>query len=148
MSGIAEAAVVWKLKSANTNAGTRAFPRIAPEGSNKTPYLIVDRPPGQQNPQISTGPSFLKITPMTVYCVCDEKSGGYIASRALGRQVEAALNPSNVTGSVQWNGTWIDHCVVTQTYEASAPPQLADEVGWPIEAIDIVLYHLNCDSSG
>lgn len=148
MSGIPEAAVAWKLKSANTNAGTRVYPRMAPEVGNKTPYIIIDRPPGQQIQQTLSGPAQLIVTPLTIMCVCDEAGGGYIASRALGRQVQAALNSSGATGSVQWNGTWIDHCIVTQTYEASAPPQLGDEVGWPIEAVDIVLYHLNCDSSG
>lgn len=147
MSAIAENALIWKLKSVNELrqfVNGRIFPRVAPEGSNKTPYIIIDRPPGQENPQLARGPSDLIKTPMTIYCVGKD----YLESRTVGRLIKPAINPPNVTGSVQWNGTWIDHCVVTQTYEASAPPQVADEIGYPIEAIDCVLFHLDCDSAG
>ena len=149
VSGIPEAAIVWKLKSVNAITalvGTRIYPRIAPEGS-LYPFIVVDRPPGQSNPQTASGPASLIITPMTIYCVANEKAGGYEKSRAVGRLIKPALNPTGVTGSVIWNGTIIDHCTVSQTYEASAPPQLADEVGWPSEAVDIELFHLDCDSS-
>lgn len=149
MSGIPEAALCWKLKSVNAinNAATGGiYPRIAPE-KKAPPYIIVDRPPGQERPQLASGPAQLIKTPMTIYCV-GSQLGGYLESRAIARLIPPQINPSGVTGSVQWNGTWIDHCTCSQTYEASAPPNVADEIGYPIEAIDIVLFHFECDSNG
>ena len=147
MSAIAENALIWKLKSVNainTAVGGRIYPRIAPEGSSKTPYIIIDRPPGQVISQLSNGPASLIKTPMTILCI----GATYLESRTIGRLIPAAINPTGVTGSVQWNSTWVDHCTCSQTYEADAPPQMADEIGWPIEAIDVMLFHLDCDSAG
>lgn len=143
MSGVAEAAMIWKLKSVNAISalvGARIYPRISPQESGKTPYIIIDRPPGQQNPQTSQGPAQLIITPLTIYCI----GATYQESRNVGALIKPAINPNGFTGSVQWNGTWIDHCTVSQTYEASAPPAVADEVGYPIEAVDCVLFHFDC----
>lgn len=152
MSAIAEAAIIWKLKSVNavSNAATGGiYPRIAPEGTI-APYIIVDRTPGQIRSQTARGPGALHNTPMTIFCVgkSDATGGGYKQSRDLCRLVEAAINPSGVTGSVSWNGTSVDHCSVLQTYDASVDPKTADEVGYPVEALDCVLFHLNCDSTG
>lgn len=145
MSAIPENALIWKLKSVNAISAlvaARIFPRVAPEGS-KTPYIVVDRPPGQENPQLLAGPSSLLKTPMVIYCV----GATYKESRDLARLIKPAINPSSVTSSVQWNGTWVDHCIVGQTYEASEPPKMGDEIGYPIEAVDVVMWHLDCDSS-
>lgn len=150
MSGIPEAAVIWKLKSVNainSLVNGNIFPRIAKQGT-KPPYIIIDRPPGQMNAQMANGPSQLVKTPLTIFCVGLAESGGYTQSRAIARLIPPQLNPNGVTGSVQWNGTWIDHCTVSQTYEASQPPNVGDELGYPIEAIDIVLFHFECDSNG
>lgn len=147
VSGIPENALIWKLKSVNainTAVSGNIFPRSRPETSTATKYIIVDRPPGQLNPQLANGPQTLIKTPLTIYCWAPT----YEASRAIARLIKPAINPSGVTGSVQWNGTSVDHCIVGQTYEASAPPAEGDEIGRPCEAIDIVLYHLDCDSSG
>lgn len=146
MSGIPEAAIIWKLKSVNainSAVNGQIFPRIAPEKA-PYPYIIVDRPPGQSNPQTSTGPAQLVKTPITIYVVGQT----YSQSRSIARLLPSQLNPNGFTGSVQWNGTWIDHCTVNQTYEASGPPQVADEIGYPIEAIDITVFHFECDSNG
>jgi hypothetical protein len=149
VSAIPENAIIWKLKSINAITaivGTRIFPRMAKQGTLR-PYIIVDRTPGQVIPQFSSGPSQLNKTPLTIYCI-GSQTGGYKESRDIGRLVQSSINPAGVTGSVQWNGTWIDHCWVIQTYDSSSPPVEGDEVGFPIEAIDCLLFHLNCDSAG
>jgi hypothetical protein len=138
VSGVAESALVWKLKSANTNAGTRVYPRIAPQESNKYPYIIIDRPPGQENPQTAQGPASVIRTPLTVYCVGET----YQQSRDLAAQIKPAINPSGFTSSVKWNNIWIDHCTVSSTYDASGSPIFGDEVGFPIEAVECVLFYL------
>lgn len=147
MSAIAENALIWKLKSVNTITAitsTRIYPRMAPESSTKTPYIVIDRPPGQEITQTISGPSTLTKTPMVIYCI----GVSYKESRDLARVVQTAISATGVTGSVQWNSTWVDHLIVSQTYEASEPPKLADEIGYPIEAIDVMMWHMNCDSSG
>lgn len=147
VSGIPEKALIWKLKSVNainSAVSGNIFPRNKPEKSTASKYLIVDRTPGQTNPQLANGPSSLIKTPMTIYCYAPD----YDTSRVIARLIKPAINPASVTGSVQWNGTWIDHVTVVQTYEASEPPRAGDEVGYPCEAIDIVMHHFDCDSSG
>ena len=147
---IAAAAVVWKLKSVNAITaivGTRIYPCRAPQGAT-LPYLIVDRPPGQQNLALtSQGSGSLRRTPIAVYCFADKDTGGVKQAGDLMALVDPAIAPtSGVTGSVQWNGTWIDHCTVNDTYAHIEAPVQAEEVGWRsmVGAFDV--WHLNCTS--
>lgn len=145
---IASSAVVWKLKSVNAITAivsTRIYPGAAPEGAT-LPYIIVDRPPGQVSlGRTSQGQGGIEKTPVTVFCFADRDTGGLKQAGQIVELVRSNLCPaSGVTASVQWNGTWIDHCVGNGQYQHLEKPQEGDEVGWRAMAIDIDVYHLNC----
>lgn len=145
---IAASAVVWKLKSVNAITaivGTRIYPCRAPEGAT-LPYLIVDRPPGQQNiGATAQGKGSIRKSPVMVYCFSDRDTGGIKQAGDLEKLVNDAIVPvSGVTGSVQWNGTWIDHCMTNDSYAHIENPQEADEVGWRAMVGSFDVYHLNC----
>lgn len=145
---IAASAVVWKLKSVsaiNSVVSTRIYPGRAPQGAT-LPYICVDRPPGQvPQAKFSTGTGSLRKTPVSVFCFGDQTTGGIKQAGELVELVRAALCPtSGVTASVQWNGTWIDHCTDNGSYEHIENPQDGGEVGWRAMAIDIDVFHMNC----
>lgn len=127
--------------------GQRVYPRIAPptalerdDGETTfNPYIVVRRPAGNNiTHRLARRDSFRK-TPLTVYCMaCDHLTACRVAD-----VVMDALDPtaSDQTGSQTWGAYSVDHCEVMDHYDASTDPQLADEIGFPIEAIDINLFH-------
>lgn len=145
---IAASAVVWKLKSVNAITdivSTRIYPGKAPEGA-RLPYICIDRPPGQESiGRTAQGQGSIEKTPITVYCFSDKDTGGLNQAGQIVALVRSNLCPATgVTGSVQWNGTWIDHCTGKGQYAHIENPQEGDEVGWRAMAIDIDVFHLNC----
>lgn len=145
---IAVSAVVWKLKSVNAITAivsTRIYPGRAPQGA-ALPYIIVDNPPGQQNiGQTGQGSGNLRKTPLMVMCFSDKDTGGLKQAGEISALVEVALAPvSGVTGSVQWNGTWIDHTTLGESYQHIEDPQEGDEVGWRSMAVPVTVFHMNC----
>lgn len=145
---IATAAVVWKLKSVNTITaivGTRIYPCRAPQGAD-LPYIIVDHPPGQTSlAAYSQGQGAIRKTPLVIYCYADKDTGGIKQADDIAQLVDAAIAPvSGFASSVQWNGTWIDHCVVNDHYAHIESPQEGEEVGWRAMIVSTDVYHLNC----
>lgn len=113
---IAAGAVVWKLKSVNAITaivGQRIYPGRAPQNT-PLPYIVVDRPPGQQNlGQTSQGSGKFRKSPVVVYCFADKDSGGITQAETIRALVEPALAPSSgVVGTVTWNSISIDHVTV------------------------------------
>lgn len=134
MSNVAEVAVITKLlaTTAVTNiVGQRVYPWAAPQGNDggKKPYVIIMRPEGQVNTQVSTGRFPVSFTPIIVACVGET----YHQSRTLSEPVMDALNPSDWTGSQLWGETEVAACQVDDTFDRSVLSQLADEIGSPVE---------------
>ena len=139
MSGVAEAAVIAKLKSvAGVTAlvAQRVFPHIAPQETTK-PYLIVMRPEGQSNDATAKGLTGVSRTPIIVACV----GATYIESRSLSQPLITALVPASATGSATWNSTEIGSCSLDETFDRSTFPMLADEIGFPVEFVTLDLEH-------
>lgn len=139
MSNTAEVAVIAKLLSVSgvTNlVSTRIYPRLAPQTEAK-PYLIVLRPEGQQNPMTSTGLTGVSFTPIVIACV----GATYDESRSLSGPVVAALCPSSWIGSQTWGSTQVGSCQLNDTFDQSTLPQLADEIGAPVEFVAFDLEH-------
>lgn len=140
MSGVAESAVIAKLKSvAGVSAlvAARIFPQLAPQDTEK-PYLVVMRPEGQENECLATGQlTGVSRTPIIVACV----GVTYLESRSLSAPVIAALVPPSTTGSATWNGIEIGSCTLDDTFDRSTLPQLADEIGFPVEFVNLNLEH-------
>lgn len=135
----AEKAVIAKLlatSAVTTLVSTRVYPRIAPQSDPK-PYLIVLRPEGQVNLQTSKGLYGVSVTPIVVCCV----GSTYDESRSLSGPVVAALNPSTWTGSETWGTTEVASCQLNDTFDQSTLPQLADEIGAPVEFVAFDLEH-------
>jgi hypothetical protein len=127
-----ENAVIAKLlaTTAITNlVGQRVYPRIAPQKEAK-PYLIVLRPEGQVNTQLASGLYTVSWTPIVVACV----GNTYNESRTLSGPVTATLNPPGWTGSQTWGSTEV-------AFDQSTLPQLADEIGAPVEFVAFDLEH-------
>jgi hypothetical protein len=148
MGMIAASAVVWKLKSVGAITalvGTRIFPGKAPPGA-AYPYICVDRAPGQVSlGDHSRGQGSLYKSPVTAFCFAERDTGGIKQAGTIIELVRTHLCPtSSVTGWVEWNSTWIDHCTAKGQYEASVDPKEGDEVGWRAMALDVDVFHLNC----
>ena len=141
MSAVAETALIAKLKatsSVTTLVGQRVFPRIAPEGADK-PYIVVQRPPGEKRKQQTNKRSKFVQTPMSLACV----GSTYESSRAVSDAVVDAVNPTSAwTGSATWGTLAVDHCSVVETYDRSGNPQLADEIGFPVEFVEVDLFYV------
>jgi len=139
VSAIAEAAIIWKLKQTSAVTalvGQRIYPRIAPENDRK-PYIAVLRPPGQTVDHTNNSPIAVARTPLMIACVGET----YEQSRSLSDPIAAALDASGWTGSVFWNDTEIASCFQGGTYDQSTFPQVADEIGFPVEFITFELEH-------
>ena len=139
MSATPEAAVIWKLKqtAAVTNlVGERIYPRLVPQ-NDKKPYLAVLRPPGQETGHTNNSQIPVARTPLMIACVGET----YEQSRSLSDPVSAALDPDGWDGSVIWNDTEIASCFQGGTYDQSTFPQVADEIGYPVEFITFELEH-------
>lgn len=135
----AEKAVIAKLletSGVTALVSTRVYPRICPQADPK-PYLTVLRPEGQINQQHSTGLSGVSFTPIIVACV----GSTYDESRSLSGPVIAALVPSGWTGSQTWGSTEVGSCQLNDTFDQSTLPQLADEIGAPVEFVAFDLEH-------
>lgn len=142
MSDVAENAVIKKLlATAGITAlvDTRVYPRIAPQGhdAGAKPFLLVLRPEGQVNTQLASGLHPVSFTPIIVACVGET----YDESRSLSPAVVAALCPASWTGSETWGGTEVAACQLDDTFDRSSLPQLADEIGAPVEFIALNLNH-------
>ena len=134
-----ENAVIAKLlaTTAITNlVGQRVYPRIAPQKEAK-PYLIVLRPEGQINTQLASGLYPVSWTPIVVACV----GNTYNESRTLSGPVTATLNPPGWAGSQTWGSTEVASCQLNDTFDQSTLPQLADEIGAPVEFVAFDLEH-------
>jgi len=134
-----ENAVIAKLLATTAITdlvGQRIYPRIAPQKESK-PYLIVLRPEGQVNTQLASGLYPVSWTPIVVACV----GNTYNESRTLSGPVTAALNPSGWTGSQTWGSTEVASCQLNDTFDQSTLPQLADEIGAPVEFVAFDLEH-------
>jgi hypothetical protein len=139
MSSIAEAAIIWQLKQSTpvtAIVGNRIYPRLAPQGEEK-PYLIVMRPPGQQTGHTNNAQIAVARTPIIVACVGDT----YEQSRSPSDAISAALDPNDWTGSKFWNNTEVASCMQGETFDHSGMPQLADEIGFPVEFITFEIEH-------
>jgi hypothetical protein len=144
MSAVAESAVIWKLKQSSAVTaivGDRIYPRISAQGATK-PYLIVMRPPGQQTGHTNNSQIPVARTPLIVACV----GSTYEESRACSDPVSAALDPNGWTGSQFWNSTEVASCMQGETFDHSGIPELADEIGFPIEFITFELEHSTATS--
>ncbi len=142
MSNVAENAIIAKLlgtTGVTALVGTRIYPRIAPQGDNggAKPYLIVLRPEGQENGQMASGRYGVAHTPIIVACVGET----YDQSRTLSPAVVTALNPPGWTGSQAWGTTEVAGCQLDDTFDRSSLPQLADEIGAPVEFVAFDLEH-------
>ena len=142
MSNVAEKSVIAKLLSESSITGlvgTRVYPRLAPQGSDggAKPYLIVLRPEGQENPTASTGLTGVSFTPIIIACV----GADYDESRTLSQPVIDVLSPSGWNGSQTWGTTQVGSCQLNDTFDRSSLPQLADEIGAPVEFIAFDLEH-------
>ena len=65
----------------------------------------------------------------------------YDESRSLSGPVVAALNPANRVGSETWGGVEVAACQLADTFDRSSFPQLADEIGAPVEFVAFDLNH-------
>ena len=141
MSAIPETAVIAKLKATSAVTAlvsTRIYPRIAPQDASM-PYIVVTRPSGETRPQRANKPTTFCVTPMSVFCVAET----YQASRDVSTQAVLSLQPNTAnTGSATWGAVAVDHCTVLGTHDGSGNPQLADEIGFPVEIVEIDLFHL------
>jgi len=142
MANTAEVAVIAKLLDTTAVTDlvhTRIHPRIAPQGADAgaLPHLIVLRPEGQVNTQLSSGLHPVSFTPIIVACV----GSTYDESRSLSGPVVAALNPTGWTGSQTWGTTEVAACQLDDTFDRSGLPQLADEIGFPVEFLAFNLNH-------
>lgn len=133
--------MVAKLKATlgvTAVTGSRIYPRLAPQSVSK-PYIVVMRPSGEERRQQTTKRHNFVKTPLTVACVADT----YEASRTLALAVTNAVDPrTSVTASSTWGSVTVDHCSVVQTFDHSGNPQLADEIGAPVEFVDVDLFYL------
>lgn len=143
-------AVIAKLlatSAVTTLVGQRVYPRRAPQSvlerhagqTTFDSYIVVRRPSGNASDhRIARRDSFRK-TSMTVYCMADD----HIKACRVADAVMNALDPATTdqTGSQTWGTYSVDHCRVTDSYDASTDPNMADEIGVPIEAIDLELFH-------
>ncbi len=139
MSAIAEAAVIWQLKQSTPVTelvGTRIYPRQAPQDAGK-PFLIVMRPPGQLTGHTNNSQIAVARTPLIVACVGDT----YESSRSCSDSVSTALDPNGWTGSKFWDGVEVASCMQGETFDHSGMPQLADEIGFPVEFMTFELEH-------
>lgn len=139
MSDVAENAVIAKLRDTSgvtDIAGERIEPLHNAQNTT-TPRIVVLRPPGQQQTQLNTGLGGVEFTPIIVACV----GANYRESRSLSQPVINALCPSNWTGSQTWNSTEIGSCQLDDTFDRSSLPQLADEIGAPVEFVVFMLEH-------
>ncbi len=139
MSAVAETAVIERLKDVSgvtDLVGERIYPRIAPQGADK-PYLIVMRPEGQTNQRVSGGLLGVSFTPIVVACV----GVSYIESRSLSGPVVTALDPPSQVGSMTWGTTEVAACQLDDTFDSSTMPQLADEIGFPVEFVAFNMNH-------
>ena len=139
MSAVAEAAIIWQLKNSSdvtSIVGQRIYPRIAPQESAK-PYLIVMRPPGQETGHTNNAQIAVARTPIVVACV----GSTYEESRSCSNPVSSALDPNGWDGSKFWNGTEVASCMQGETFDHSIFPQLADEIGFPVEFVTFELEH-------
>jgi len=141
MSAVAETAMIAKLKATSavtTLVGQRVFQRIAPEGAEK-PFIVVTRPPGEKRTQLTNKRSNFHKTPMSLACV----GNTYESSRQVSDAVVAVVNPTSAwTGSATWGTLAVDHCEVIETYDRSGNPRLADEIGAPVEFIELDLFYV------
>ena len=129
--------------------GKRIYPRLAPQsaltrsdgGSLFESYIVVRRPAGEERTRKLSSRDTFRKTPMTVYCMADE----HLKACRVADVVMQTLDSTSTsqTGSQSWGSYLIDHCEVIDCYDASMDPSLADEIGFPIEAIEINLYY-NC----
>jgi len=148
MSKVAENAVIAKLlATADVIAlvGRRIYPRMAPQGKDggQTPYIVVLRPEGQVNGQCSSGLYGVSHTPIFVACVGET----YDESRSLSPVVVRALSPRGWTGSQVWGGVEVASCQLDDTFDRSSFPQLADEIGAPVEFVAFDLEHSTEDQA-
>jgi len=137
--------VVWKLKSVNAIkaiVSDRIYARRAPQAAAR-PYVVIDNPPGQeQQGRTSRGQGAFRKTPVVVYCVGSD-TGGVNESFTVAKLVDKALSPQDgVTGTVTWSGLSVDHCVTRDVYDASTDPTEDDEIGYPIAAVAVDVFHL------
>ena len=139
MSDVAESAVIARLKSVTgvtALVGQRIYPRLA-EPTAEKPYLVILRPEGQENQGTYKGLTGVSRTPIIVCCV----GSTYIESRSLSQPVIEATVPASATGSATWGGTEIGSCTLDETFDRSTLPQLADEIGFPVEFVTLELEH-------
>lgn len=139
MSDVAESAVIARLKAVTGVTDLveqRIYPRLAEQTAEK-PYLVVMRPEGQENPGTYRGLTGVSRTPIVVCCV----GSTYIESRSLSQPVIEALVPASTTGSATWGGTEVGSCSLDETFDRSSLPQLADEIGFPVEFVTFELEH-------
>lgn len=139
MSSAPEAAIIWKLQNTSTVTalcGDRIYPREAPQSAAK-PYVIVTRPPGQRQDHTNQQQINVTRTPIAIACVGET----YDQSRSLSEPVINALDLVGWTGSVFWNSVEIASCFQNDDFDQSLFPQLADEIGFPIELLLFDLEH-------
>ncbi len=85
-------------------------------------------------------------TKLTVNCYTEATASGYAKAQVLAGLVRVSINPTGVNGSVIWNSTVIDHCVVSQIYDNSINPKNADEFGFPCASVDVTMFWMECQS--
>ena len=144
-------AVIAKLKATSgvtDLVGQHIYPRRGPESvrtrndSNTfAPYIVVRKPQGDNRTQLVNRRDTFRKPPLSIYCFAPT----HIAASAVADAVVAAIDDGTTarTGSQTWGAYTVDHCNVTDTYDASTDPSLGDEVDFYCEAIDIQLF-FNC----
>ena len=138
----AETAVAAKLKATaaiTALVSQRVYARIAPEGETK-PYIVIVHPQGETRNRTANRRDIFRKTPLTLRCVADT----YLEAATVANTVIDTLDSSStaVTGSQTWGGVSVDHCAVMDNYDASDQPQLGDEIGFPVEAVELNLFHI------
>jgi hypothetical protein len=138
----AELAISSKLKATaavTAYVSQRVYTRIAKEGETK-PYIVITHPAGERREHTANSRSKFRKTPLSIRCVATT----YLEAAQIADAVVDAIDSAStaVTGSQTWGGVSVDHCVVLDNYDASDQPQLGDEIGFPVEAVELDLFHI------
>lgn len=126
VTGIIEDGFKAKLDAATAVTAlvptSRIFAYMAPEGTPK-PYIVIRRQGALNTAGHSTGSGGKAMTEVMVLCV----GATYLASHQMAVQVEKALHGQRGL----WASEDVRMCFSNGVSDASANPQLADEIGFP-----------------
>lgn len=141
-------AVITRLKgetAVSSLVGERVYPRMAPEsvrpGHEETKYssyVVVTRPNGIALNASLGRVSGTKQIPLKLYCCAKtHQLACQIADAVIA--VLAPFDSDYWNESQTWGEVTVSHCSLIDSYDGSTDPQFGDEVGIPIEVLEMTI---------